>query len=213
MKTPDKRKLTVAVVTLVASAGILALALSVDLPAPTAVGSNGGSAPRTPVVAAPAKPAATAAAAAAPAMAGAAAAGAEPSEQVKMQAEVTALVESCMRKPPCDERKLLMDQAALGFDRWLGKDHPRRADLMEVVGWSYDERQVLSAQFQAGVMNRTQLFERLSVHFGDMSRRFSSLLSREDYRKAFNSDPGVNPANLLGLTPEKARSLDQEKGG
>ena len=132
-------------------------------------------------------------------------------EEERFQRQVSNLVETCQRTPPCDERKLLMDQAAVGFDRWLGLDHPRRPDLIEIIGWSYDERQVLTVQFQGGALGRTQMFEKLSQHFQSMSQKFASILTDEEYLRAFGTAKGVNPAKLLNLTEEKAKALDEEK--
>jgi hypothetical protein len=160
--------------------------------------------------AAPAEPEAETAAAAEAALG----AGKQPTDEKQLQfrRDVSALIKACAQNPPCNERKLVQDQAALGFDLKLGADHPKRTELIQVAGWSFDEREVLGKRFSGGELTRSQMFSLLETHFGQMASRYGELLTDEEYQKMFELPKGQNPAPLMNITQQKALALDKEMG-
>ncbi len=108
-----------------------------------------------------------------------------------------------------DEKKLILDQAALVIDYQLGPNHPKKKEFLEIVGWSYDVRQPLNKQFMNGEMTRKELFEKLEEHFREMGEKYASIFTDEEYRAMFNMDKGESLAESMGLTEEMAEALDE----
>lgn len=131
-------------------------------------------------------------------------------EWQQFQSEVVALHRACSANPPCDERKLQLEQAGLGFDHWLGYRHPRRAQLLEIVGRSFDDRMALQVRFEGGAITRSEMFAVLREQIGAAFRGFAAILSDEDWQRIFTVRKGENPAALFQITSEKALALDQE---
>jgi hypothetical protein len=107
-----------------------------------------------------------------------------------------------------DEKKLLLDQAALTIDYQLGPNHPKKKEFLEIVGWSHDARQPLNKQFTSGDLDRKGLFKQLENHFKEVADKYASILTDEEYRKMFNMEKGESLAAAMGLTPEMAEALD-----
>jgi hypothetical protein len=129
----------------------------------------------------------------------------------RLKKEVLALGRACAEKgAACDERQLLVEQAALGFDYKLGARHPRRAELIAVVGWSYDQRQTLAQPYLEGRATRAELFAQLHAHMGEVSARFAALLDDEEYERMFELPKSVNPAAYMGLDAEDAAAMDRD---
>ena len=135
-----------------------------------------------------------------------------PASWEQFQDAVVSAIAACNRKPPCDERKLSLEQAGLGFDYFLGYRHPRRAELLQALGSSYDFRTRLGEQFEAKIIDRSQMFAELRDNIGGVFRRFSEILNDEDWGKMFEFARDENPARLLGLSAEHAMALDRQLG-
>jgi hypothetical protein len=101
-----------------------------------------------------------------------------------------ALENDCARAPSCDQRKLRMEQAGLAFDFKLGPNHPRRAQMIEVVARAHDLREQLGRRFTAGQLSRRELFARLHESFGEMAGGFAALLDDQEYETMFGMQKG-----------------------
>ncbi len=135
-----------------------------------------------------------------------------PATWDEFQAAIAEAVAFCTAGGACDERQLLLDQSGLGFDHYLGKKHPRRAELLDIVGASYDHRAQLKRQFEAGTLDRTQLFADLTAHVGGVFDRFAQILDDEEWKRMFDIKKGENPSDLFRLTPDHALALDRQFG-
>ncbi len=107
-----------------------------------------------------------------------------------------------------DEKKLILDQAALAIDFQLGPDHPKKKEFLEIVGWSHDARQPLNKQFLGGDLTRKELFKQLEGHFKEVADKYAYIFTDEEYRKMFNMEKGESLAAAMGLTPDMAEALD-----
>jgi hypothetical protein len=136
----------------------------------------------------------------------------EDARWVGLRDGVVALENRCRDNPPCDGRKLLMEEAGVAIDSTLGPKHPKRAELVEIVGWSYDERGKLGQRFHAGEFDRRRLFELLDVHLREFTGKLGAHLSDAEYEEMFHLARNDNPAQALGITPQKAAQLDAQHG-
>lgn len=136
----------------------------------------------------------------------------EPDPRMReFQAKVAELNDACALTDACDARQLLMDQLGLALDLKLGPSHPARKRLVEVAGWSYDEREKLGKQFRDQDIDRRTLFATLTDHFRVMGQKYEDLLSDAEYEQMFATKKGQNPATFLGITPEMADTLERQE--
>lgn len=137
-------------------------------------------------------------------------AGSDRPEYKALVDKIDRLYENFGMLPPDqrDEKKLLLDQAALTIDYQLGPNHPKKKEFLEIVGWSHDARQPLNKQFTSGDLDRKGLFKQLEQHFKEVADRYASIFTDEEYRKMFNMEKGESLAAAMGLTPEMAEALD-----
>jgi hypothetical protein len=134
----------------------------------------------------------------------------ESPRMAEFKVKVTSLAKECMAKGDCNPRTLHVEEAALGFDYNLGADHPKRAQFLKVMEWSYDERQVLGQKFAAQEMNRRELFTKMREHLTEMQKRLGAVLSDQEYEKVLHIKKGVALNKQLDFSPELADKLDQE---
>lgn len=137
--------------------------------------------------------------------------GSDRPEYKALVDKIDRLYENFSLLPPDkrDEKKLILDQAALVIDFQLGPNHPKKKEFLEIVGWSYDERQPLNQKFLKGEMTRKELFEKLEAHFREVGEKYASIFTDEEYRAMFNMDKGESLGSAMGLTPEMAEALDE----
>lgn len=110
-----------------------------------------------------------------------------------------------------DEKKLILEQASLVIDYQLGPNHPKKKEFLEIVGWSYDDRQPLNKKFMSGEMTRKEFFEKLDEHFREVGKKYASIFNDDEYRAMFNMNKGENLGASMGLTPEMAEALDRRE--
>ena len=110
-----------------------------------------------------------------------------------------------------DEKKFLLDQFSLVIDYELGPNHPKKKEMLEIIGWSYDERQPLNKKFLNGELTRKEFFKKLDDHLRELGKKYASILTDEEYRAMFNMNKGENLAASIGLTPEIAEALDKQE--
>jgi hypothetical protein len=139
--------------------------------------------------------------------------GADDPKYVELVGKIDRLYSDFGMLPPekQDEKKLLVDQASLVIDYQLGKDHPSKKEFLNIVGWSHDTRQPINQKYTEGKIDRVQLFKELSGHFNEVSNRYASILTDDEYRSMFNMEKGDNLAETMGLTPEMAKALDEQE--
>ncbi len=137
--------------------------------------------------------------------------GSDRPEYKALVDKIDRLYENFSLLPPDkrDEKKLILDQAALVIDFQLGPNHPKKKEFLEIVGWSYDERQPLNQKFMKGEMTRKELFEKLEEHFREVGEKYASIFTDEEYRAMFNMDKGESLGASMGLTSEMAEALDE----
>jgi len=139
-------------------------------------------------------------------------AGSDRPEYKALIDKIDRLYENFGMLPPDqrDEKKLILDQAALTIDFQLGKDHPKKKEFLEIVGWSYDARQPLNRKFMSGDLTRKELFKHLEDHFKEVADKYASIFTDDEYRQMFNMDKGESLAAAMGLNEETAKALDAQ---
>ncbi|MCX7679063.1 MAG: hypothetical protein N2316_07565 [Spirochaetes bacterium] len=137
--------------------------------------------------------------------------GSERPEYKALIDKIDKLYENFALLPPekRDEKKLILDQAALVIDYQLGPNHPKKKEFLEIVGWSYDARQPLNQKYLKGEITRKEFFEKLEEHFREVGEKYAAIFTDEEYRAMFNMEKGESLGAAMGLTPEMAQALDE----
>ncbi len=137
--------------------------------------------------------------------------GADDPRYVKLIEGIDRLYENfgMLSKDKQDEKKLLLDQSALIIDYRLGPDHPKKKEFLEIVGWSHDQRQPINKKFMDGQLTQKELFEQLDTHFKDVTEKYASIFTDEEYRRCstwIRTETWRRPWDLLRKTPRRWRS-------
>lgn len=108
-----------------------------------------------------------------------------------------------------DERKLLVDQAAMILDYQLGPNHPKKKEFLDIIGWSHDARKDLTKGYVEGKSSRADMFKVLDAHFADVAKRYAAIFSDKEYYLMFHMNKGENLAAAMGISPDGAAALDE----
>jgi hypothetical protein len=116
---------------------------------------------------------------------------------------------ACVSQASCDPRTLQLTQAGLHVDHALGPDHPAREMLVALVGWSYDERQRLGQELQAGRLTQPQVLASLRAQVDAYAARTAEILDDQEYESLFNLKKGQSPADALKFAPPAALAMER----